>query len=52
MQPLPGDIILYPASGASSLTSRLVVAGEVLAGFGSGLEQYSHAAILSSKPGK
>ncbi len=47
----PGDVILYPANGKSALSSRLVAAGEILAGFGGGLEQYSHAAILAATPG-
>jgi len=45
-EPKPGDVILYPADGMSSLASRLVAAGELLAGLGKGLVQYSHAAIL------
>lgn len=47
----PGDVVLYPADGRSAWSSRLVVAGEILAGLGRGLEQYSHAAVLSDKPG-
>lgn len=52
MHPKPGDVILYPANGKSALSSRLVVAGEIIAGLGGGLEQYSHAAVLSQTPGK
>lgn len=48
--PQAGDIVLYSANGNSALSSRLVAAGEILAGFGRGLEQYSHAAILSDDP--
>lgn len=46
MMPRPGDVVLYPVSGRSGWTSRLVAAGELLLGAGRGLEQYSHAAIL------
>lgn len=46
MTPQPGDVILYPANGKSAWSSRLVAAGEILAGLGGGLEQYSHAAIF------
>lgn len=49
--PVAGDIILYPAGPKSAWSSRLVVAGEIMAGFGEGLEAYSHAAILSNTPG-
>lgn len=49
--PLPGDVILYPANGRSALSSRLVAAGEILAGFGKGLKQYSHAAIVAESIG-
>lgn len=46
MSPKPGDVVLYPVSGKSSLSSRIIAAGELLAGFGNGMEQYSHASIL------
>ena len=52
MTPQPGDAILYPASGKSAWSSRIVAAGEILAGFGDGIEQYSHAAVLSDKTGR
>jgi hypothetical protein len=45
---LPGDAILYPANGASSFAARFVLIGELLAGLGDGLEQYSHAAVLDT----
>ena len=48
---LPGDIVLYPAGGKSALSSRLVAAGEILAGFGKGCVQYSHGAIMAQEPG-
>lgn len=48
---LPGDVILYPATGRSALSSRLVIAGEIIAGMGAGIEEYSHAAIVASTPG-
>ena len=51
MDPLPGDAILYNANGKSGWSARLVAAGELLAGMGDGLEEYSHAAVLSDKPG-
>jgi hypothetical protein len=47
MKPEPGDVILYTAGGSSAWSSRLVAAGEILAGLGKGMKQYSHAAILS-----
>jgi hypothetical protein len=46
VDPLPGDPVLYPVSGQSQLTSRLVAAGELLAGFGHREIQYSHGAVL------
>lgn len=49
--PVAGDFILYPAGPKSAWSSRLVVAGEIMAGLGGGLEMYSHAAILSNTPG-
>ena len=51
MQVLPGDVILYPAGPKSALSSRLVVAGEIVAGLGNGMRQYSHAAIVAYTPG-
>lgn len=48
---LPGDIILYPAGPKSALSSRLVVAGEIIAGMGGGMKMYSHAAVLAESPG-
>ena len=50
-EPLPGDVILYPAGPKSALSSRLIVAGEIIAGLGDGMKQYSHAAVLSSTTG-
>lgn len=47
MDPMPGDIILYPVTPRSALTSRLIAAGELLIGAGRGMESYSHAAILA-----
>ena len=51
LYPLAGDVILYPVSPHSALSSRLVAVGEWLAGAGKGFEPYSHATILSSVPG-
>ena len=48
---IPGDIILYPAGPGSSWSSRLVVAGEIMAGLGEGMVAYSHATIISEVPG-
>lgn len=45
--PVAGDVILWPAGPQDALTSRLVEAGELLAGLGVGYEGYSHAAILA-----
>ncbi len=50
-QPIAGDIVLYPAGPKSEFSSRLVIAGEIMAGLGAGLEMYSHAAILANSPG-
>lgn len=50
--PTPGDLILYPVSGRSAMTSRLVAAGELLLGAGRGLEQYSHVAVASESVGR
>lgn len=47
----PGDVILYPAGPKSALSSRLVVCGEIMAGLGSGLVSYSHAAVVARTPG-
>jgi uncharacterized protein YycO len=47
MDPQPGDIIIYPAGPTSQLSSRIIIAGEIMAGFGSGLEMYSHASVYA-----
>lgn len=47
--PKPGDIVLYPVDGRSSLASKLVAIGELLWGKGRGPEQYSHVAILEDR---
>ncbi len=46
-----GDVIMYPVTGRSGLTSKLVAIGELLFGAGHGFEQYSHVAIASKRPG-
>ena len=52
IEPLPGDVILYPCDPRSAFSSRFVGAGELLIGMGgAGEEEYSHAAILSNTPG-
>lgn len=51
LKPLPADWILYPGYGKSALSSRLVVAMEVIIGVGKGLEQYSHAAGVAEVEG-
>lgn len=52
MTALPGDIIVYPADAQSkSFASRAVVAGEIMAGLGNGLRQYSHAAVVARYDG-
>lgn len=50
MDPLPGDVILYPVTGQSGWTSRFVAAGELIIGVGHTFEQYSHVAILDEDP--
>ncbi len=47
----PGDIILYSVSADSEIISRIVAAGQLLLGIGSGDELYSHVAIASYTPG-
>lgn len=47
----PGDIVLYPVSGCDSWESRIVGIGQLMFGSGKGHEQFSHAAVLSEKPG-
>lgn len=49
--PRPGDIILYPVTPRSALSSRIVAAGEMLLGMGKSEELYSHAALVSYSPG-
>ena len=48
MKPEPGDVILYPVSGRSALSSKIVAIGEMLFGVG-GKTQYSHAAVYAMK---
>lgn len=48
LAPNHADVILYPVTPKSELSSRLVAAGELLDGLGSGERQYSHAAVLES----
>lgn len=45
-EPRAGDIVLYTVSGRSEFSSRVVAAGELLAGMGRGAVQFSHAAVL------
>ena len=51
MTGLPGDIVLYPVSGCDSWESRIVGIGQLMFGSGHSHEQFSHAAVLSTKPG-
>jgi hypothetical protein len=48
---LPGDVVLYTVSGCDSWESRIVGIGQLIFGAGRGHEQFSHAAVLSHRPG-